>query len=177
MISVQTLRYIMPLITDAHAQAFVQPLEDAMELGEINTPLRQAMFLAQLAHESGEFRYMRELASGKEYEGRHDLGNVHDGDGEKYKGRGPIQITGYDNYQKCSLALFNDERLLDNPGLLEQPEVGCVAAAWFWGEHKLNEFADLGDIRTVTKRINGGYNGIDMRQHYYTRAKEALGVE
>ncbi len=178
-ISIDVLRQIMPLI-GARAEAFVQPLNDSMEIFEINTPLRQAAFLAQLAHESGEFRYMRELASGEAYDTgplAKRLGNTPeaDGDGQKYKGRGPIQITGHDNYYRCSMAIYGDDRLLDQPELLEQPFDGCMAAAWFWSSNGLNELADQQEFRTITKRINGGYNGYAEREMYYKRALEVLG--
>lgn len=168
------LRSIMPLIGE-RADSFVQPLNDTMEIYEINTPQRQAAFLAQLAHESGEFKYMRELADGKAYEGRKDLGNVHEGDGVKYRGRGPIQITGYDNYQKCSLAIYNDERLLEQPELLEKPFDGCMAAGWFWSSKNLNALADQFDFRAITRRINGGENGMAEREAYYKQAVKTLG--
>ncbi len=169
----------MPLI-GARLDLFVQPLNDAMEIYEINTTQRQAAFLAQLAHESGEFRYMRELADGKAYDTgplAKRLGNTPeaDGDGQKYKGRGPIQITGHDNYQKCSISIYGDERLLDTPDLLERPFDGCMAAGWFWASNGLNKLADQFDFRTITKRINGGYNGITERERYYKRALEVLG--
>lgn len=180
MISTHILRLIMPLI-GARAETFVQPLNDAMEIHEINTPERMAAFLAQLAHESGEFRYMRELASGAAYDTGPlavRLGNTpeEDGDGQKYKGRGPIQITGRDNYQECSLAIYGDERLLDTPELLEQPFDGCMAAGWYWSKHGLNELADKGEFTTITRRINGGINGIKEREMYHRRAKEVLGM-
>lgn len=174
-LTMYSLRLIMPLI-GARSAVFVDPLNLAMELFGITTPMRQAAFLAQLAHESGEFRYMRELADGSAYEGRADLGNTQPGFGVKYKGRGPIQITGYNNYVKCSQALFGDDRLIDSPDLLEQPEQGCMAAAWFWSTHGLNELADAGDFIKITKRINGGLNGLEDREHYYKRAKEVLGL-
>lgn len=180
MISIHILRLVMPLI-GARAETFVQPINDAMEIHEINTSQRQAAFLAQLAHESGEFRYMRELASGQAYDTgplAKRLGNTPeaDGDGQKYKGRGPIQITGRDNYQSCSMALYGDERLLDMPELLEQPFDGCMAAGWFWQSRGLNELADKGDFVAITRRINGGINGIKEREMYHRRAKEALGM-
>lgn len=173
-ISSESLRQIMPLI-GTRIEAFLQPLNDAMEIYEINTPQRIACFLAQLAHESGEFRFMRELADGKGYEGRKDLGNVHAGDGVKYKGRGPIQITGFDNYQKCSLSIYGDERLLDHPELLERPFDGCMAAGWFWSSHNLNMLADTFNFKAITRAINGGENGMDSREKYYKRAVEVLG--
>jgi putative chitinase len=173
-LSIESLRSIMPLIGD-RAETFLQPLNDAMEIYEIDTPQRQAAFLAQLAHESGELRYMRELADGKGYEGRKDLGNVHEGDGVKFKGRGPIQITGRVNYMNCSLSLYGDERLLEEPALLEKPRDGCMAAGWFWSSHGLNALADVFDFKAITRRINGGENGMESRERYYTRAVKTLG--
>ena len=174
-ISRDALRQIMPLAA-ARLDAFVGPLNVSMDIFNIDSPFRQAAFLAQLAHESGELRYVQELASGEAYEGRVDLGNTQPGDGVKFKGRGPIQITGRTNYRKCSLALFGDERLLDTPKLLSEPADGCMAAGWFWKTNGLNQLADMGDFRRITRIINGGYNGLADREMYYKRAKEVLGV-
>lgn len=175
-LTIEQLRQIMPLI-GARAELFIGAINSAMYRWDITTPLRQAAFIAQLAHESGEFRYMRELADGKAYEGRKDLGNLRPGDGVKYKGRGPIQITGFNNYQNCSLAIFGDERLLDTPELLESPDLGCQAAGWFWATRGLNDLADNRDFLKITKRINGGTNGLKDREKYYARALEVLGVQ
>lgn len=175
-IDAKVLRIIMPL-AGSRIDAFVQPLNDSMEINEIDMEHRQAAFLAQLAHESGELRYMRELATGDAYEGREDLGNTEPGDGVKFKGRGPIQITGRDNYRECSKAIYGDERLLDTPELLEQPFDGCMAAAWFWKQKGLNALADHNDFVQITRRINGGTNGLEDRIMYYRRAKGALGLE
>ena len=147
---------------------FEPHLNSAMAEFEINTPLREAAFIAQLAHESGEFRYVRELASGEEYEGRKDLGNLFPGDGVKYKGRGLIQITGHANYKALSDYFGAD--FIENPELLEQPEWACRSAGWFWHTHGLNELADREDFKLITKRINGGYNGLQDRLAYYTKA-------
>lgn len=169
------LRSIMPL-AKGRASVFLPWLNAAMFEFGINTSKRVAAFIAQLAHESGELRYMRELASGEAYEGREDLGNTSVGDGVKFKGRGPIQITGKNNYRDCSLALFGDERLLDQPELLEQPEHGCRAAGWFWKTRKLNHLADNGKFVAITKRINGGKNGLADREAYYKRALVVMGA-
>lgn len=153
---------------------FVEPLNAAMDEFSINTPSRAAAFLAQLAHESGQFRYMAELASGAAYEGRDDLGNTQPGDGKKFKGHGPIQITGRANHLNCSIALYGDDRLLDEPTLLEEPGPGCRAAAWFWKTHGLNLLADNGDFDRITKRINGGQNGREDRISLWKAAQRVL---
>lgn len=178
-ITKEQLLKIMPTASKK-ATIFLEPLNAAMEEFGINTPKRQAAFLAQIAHESGSLRYVKELASGKAYDtGRlaERLGNTpeEDGDGQRYRGRGLIQITGTDNYKACSLALFCDEQfLMDNPELLETPEYACRSAAWFWKSRKLNDLADAEDFLKITRRINGGTNGLADRNIYYKRAKEVL---
>ncbi len=171
MITSEQLVAIMPYATK-RVGAFIAPLNAAMKEFEINTPLREAMFLAQVAHESGELRYMEEIHDGSHYEGRKDLGNTQPGDGKRFKGRGPIQITGRNNYASCGAALRLD--LVGQPHLLTEPDVGCRASAWWWKSKGLNEISDTGDISKATKRVNGGLNGIDDRTMYYTRAKQVL---
>ena len=143
-----------------------------MDKAGINTKLRIAHFLAQLGHESDHFRTLREYASGAEYEGRHDLGNVKAGDGKKFKGRGPIQITGRANYEKYGKKLGID--LVKKPELAETPEVGVKIAILYWSDHGLNALADKDDIRGITKRINGGYNGLNSRIAMLENAKRAI---
>lgn len=179
MVTLDQLRSIMPH-AGKRAETFLDPLNRAMEEFEINTPARQAAFLAQIGHESGSLRYVRELASGAAYDtGRlaQRLGNTpeDDGDGERYRGRGLIQITGTANYSACSTALFGDSRhLLDHPELLELPDLAARSAGWFWKSRGLNELADAGDFLRITKRINGGINGMDDRLAYYGRAQKVL---
>lgn len=178
MVSFDQLQRIMPL-AGKRAAIFLVPLNEAMQEFEITTPKRQAAFLAQIAHESGSLYYVRELASGSAYDtGRlaERLGNTpeDDGDGERYRGRGLIQITGRANYLLCGLALDLD--LLAEPELLEQPALACRSAAWFWHSRKLNILADKGSFFGITKKINGGYNGLDERVAFWERAKEVLGV-
>lgn len=168
----------MPL-SGKRADAFITALNAAMIEFGIDTPKRQAAFLAQIAHESGELRYVRELASGAAYDtGRlaARLGNTpeSDGDGQKYKGRGLIQITGADNVRACSRALFGDERLLDSPELLETPAEASRSAAWFWKSRGLNGLADIGDFLEITHKINGGTNGLRDRMAYYDVAQQVL---
>lgn len=173
MINLDQLKRICPQIAEDLLEPFVDPLNAAMEeFGISDNPGRESAFLAQVAHESGGFYYMQELASGAAYEGRADLGNTEPGDGKRYKGRGPIQITGRANYQACGAALDLD--LIGQPELLELPENGCRAAAWFWHGKHLNELADAGDFLRITKRINGGTNGWEDRLAYYKRAQRVL---
>lgn len=153
-------------------ELFLPLLNQTMEEFEIHTPQRIAMFLAQIGHESGQLRYVEEIASGQAYDGRKDLGNTATGDGIRYKGRGLIQITGRRNYALCSLAL--DLPLLEQPFLLSEPRNAARSAGWFWKNGNLNSYADAGFFKEVTRRINGGYNGMEDRQKLYDRAREAI---
>lgn len=162
-----------------NVDVFVPYLNLAFERFKIDTPKRKAAFIAQLAHESGGFRYVRELASGKAYDTgakAKALGNTpeEDGDGQFYKGRGLIQITGKNNYKACSLVLFGDDRLLMTPQLLEAPEYAVYSAAWFWSSNNLNKYADSGDFTGLTKRINGGLNGFEERKIFWEAAKKVI---
>ena len=174
MITGAILQSIMPF-AKARIPAFIEPLNAAMHEFHINTPERQASFLAQIAHESGELRYVKELASGAAYEGRASLGNTQPGDGMKFKGRGLIQITGRNNYYECGSVLGWD--FITSPELLEQPINACRSAAWFWASRGLNDLADKGDFDRITKRINGGTNGLKERQAYYAKAMLFLGAK
>ena len=175
MITLAEWHKIMPY-AGARIEKYANTLDTAMTEFEINDNVpRQAAFLAQVAHESGELRYVREIASGASYEGRADLGNEYPGDGVRFAGRGFLQITGRANYTECSAALFGDDRLLDHPELLERPVFACRSAGWFWRDYKhLNELADVGNFQLITKRINGGLNGWAARKKYYDRALEVL---
>lgn len=171
----ETLKKCMPYASTENVSRFILPLNEVMERFSINTPLRISAFLAQLAHESGSLRYVREIASGEAYEGRKDLGNIHPGDGLKYKGRGLIQLTGRTNYQQFK-DTFNVD-VISQPELLEQPLYATLAAGWYWDSRKLNEEADLGtaeSFRRITIRINGGLNGYEDRKKYWEFSKEAL---
>lgn len=171
MLTRDELLEIMPRAWD-RVDTFLEPLNTAMDEFEINSPSRQAAFLAQIAHESGELRYVRELATGEAYEMRKDLGNTEPGDGPKYKGRGLIQITGRDNYRKCGEALGLD--LLGEPEMLEVSDLAARSAAWWWKNHGLNELADAENFRRITIRINGGLNGYSQRVAYWDKARESL---
>ena len=146
-----------------------------MEEADITSGNRLNMFLAQLAHESDGFITTREYASGEAYEGREDLGNTEDGDGRKFRGRGLIQLTGRSNYSAFNQELPEDVDIIKYPQLVEEFPLALHAATWFWQTHKLNEVADTGDFKRVTKRINGGYNGFQDRLDYLYKV-EKLGL-
>lgn len=173
MISTTQLAAIMPYAGE-RISAFIQPLNDAMDEAVITTPGRRAAFLAQVAHESGELRYTREIADGTAYELRADLGNTEPGDGPRFKGRGLLQVTGRANYLACGEVLGLD--LIANPALLEVPAGACRSAAWFWRTHGLNEAADGDKFGAITRTINGGYKALDERIAYWLRARRVLGI-
>ncbi len=176
------LQQIMPKLPQAKRQLYLPFLNKVMEIYEIDTPLRASAFLAQLAHESGELRFMEEIwgptAQQKRYEPPSDLarrlGNTQPGDGFRYRGRGPIQITGRANYKKYGDLLRVD--LVGNPDLAATPQYAFSTAALFWKTNGLNELADVQDFITITRRINGGLNGLADRQKYYEVAKNVLGA-
>lgn len=177
MIDEDMLRAMMPNAgrrLDAHLP-YIGP---AMEEGEINTPERESAFLAQLAHESGEYQYMEEIwgptSQQLGYEGRADLGNTEPGDGKKFKGHGPIQITGRANHKACGNGLGLD--LTAHPELIAMPENGTRSAVWFWNTHHLSLLADRGWFKAITRIINGGYTHLDERIEYYQRNRALLGL-
>ncbi len=139
------------------------------DYGILDSALRLAHFLAQLIHESGSFRYMEEIASGEAYEGKRSLGNVMAGDGKRYKGRGPIQITGRTNYRRYGAKIGID--LERHPEIAAYPSVGLHLALEYWKACGLNTFADADNVVAVTKAINGGTNGLDDRKLHLARVK------
>ncbi len=160
---------------DGAFAAMARQLIEVMKARDIGSPLRQAHFLAQIGHESGCLRFRAELASGEAYEGRQDLGNLSPGDGRKYKGRGLIQLTGRTNYAEYGRAIGREAELLANPSLIESDAALCAdVAGWFWARRNLNELADKDDLNAITRRINGGLNGIDERRGLLFRAKALL---
>lgn len=138
----------------------------------INTKLRIAHFMGQVTHECAGFRTTEEFASGAAYEGRADLGNVHPGDGKRYKGRGLLQLTGRDNYRRIGKILKID--LEDEPLLAGDPVISLRIACEYWKGRKINSPADDDDLLEVTRRVNGGLNGLDDRSTYLKKAKTAL---
>lgn len=170
------------------AEKFLPHIEATLIKFNINTPIQRLCFLAQVGHESGGLFYTEEIASGAAYEGRLDLGNTQPGDGRKFKGRGLIQITGRANYGAISTDLQVD--FVTNPSLLgakdvtrcsaEQLKNAALSAGWFWNKKGLNSIADKIDITksidtgdnkanfiAITKKINGGTNGLQDRFNRY----------
>jgi putative chitinase len=187
------------------ADRWLGALNKALIRWEINSPARAAMFLAQCAHESGGFRHLVEslnyspqallatwphrFAPEEAVEFAHDeirigerayggrMGNGPEGigDGFRYRGRGIIQITGRENYRKCGIAMGRDFE--SQPNLLETPEWAAQSAGWFWSTHGCNALADAGDFEGVTRRINGGLNGMDDREAWLVKVRNILGAE
>jgi len=204
MLTADILRAALPTARPTDIARFATPLAEACAEWGIDTPLRLAAFLAQIAHESGQFRtlaenlnysaeallrvfprhfdatqataYARqpERIAARAYANRMGNGDEASGDGWRYRGRGLIQVTGRSNYAACGTALGLD--LIAQPELLEQPAPAARSAAWFWYRHDLNGLADARDIETITRRINGGLTGLDDRKACYARACAALEV-
>ncbi|MBK3510691.1 MULTISPECIES: glycoside hydrolase family 19 protein [unclassified Pseudomonas] len=173
-----TEQQLLQILPNAGRQAgvFVSALNTAMGRYGIVGTLRVSAFIAQIGHESGQLRYVREIwgptAQQLGYESRADLGNIVKGDGSKFRGRGLIQITGRANYAACGEALGLD--LISTPELLELPQHAAMSAAWFWSTRGLNTLADQKDFAKITKRINGGLTGQADRQALYDRALKVL---
>jgi putative chitinase len=160
--------------------AYADSIVRNAERWHIDTPLRQAHWLAQMAHESEGFRYVRELWGPTEQQRKYEppsalateLGNTLPGDGLRFRGRGFIQVTGRANYRECSFTLYGDERLVFNPELLEHDP--AASAGWYWASRSINRFADRDDVRKVTKAINGRYIGLADRIRRLNIAKQAM---
>ncbi|KTB54542.1 glycoside hydrolase family 19 protein [Pseudomonas allii] len=173
-----TEQQLLQILPNAGRQAgvFVPVLNTAMNRYGIVGTARAAAFIAQVGHESGQLRYVREVwgptAQQLTYEGRVDLGNTVKGDGSKYRGRGLVQITGRANYAACGEALGLD--LINKPELLELPQNAAMSAAWFWSTRGLNTLADQKDFAKITRRINGGLTGQADRQALYDKALKVL---
>jgi len=146
------------------------------EFGIMDTVPRLANFIGQTCHESGGFKFLREIwgptAAQRRYEGRADLGNTQAGDGKRFMGRGILQITGRANYTE--MAMRSGHPLVDQPELAERPDIAVLTACIFWRSRKINLAADRGDDDRVTRIINGGTNGIEDRRHRVARTKEIL---
>ena len=174
-ITVQQLLLILPNAGPV-AGVFVPVLNTAMNRYQIVGSKRVAAFIAQIGHESGQLKYVKEIwgpsSAQVRYEGRADLGNTMAGDGSRFRGRGLIQVTGRENYKVCGEALGLD--LINKPELLEQPQHAAMSAAWFWSTRGLNTLADQKDFTKITRRINGGLTGQADRQALYDKALQVL---
>jgi len=177
-VSLVQLRMISPHAKVSDLTVALPYLNATMKKYEINTRLRQAHFLAQVAHESAEFRTTQEYATGAAYEGRKDLGNTVAGDGKKFKGRGLIQITGRANYTAYGLYINQDVTTSENPKKLEKYPLAADCAGWFWTIlKKLNRLADADNLIAITRKINGGTNGIKNRTQHLANAKKAFHIK
>lgn len=159
-------------ISDEECVAF----NTAMLQAHCTTLDRAAMWCAQIGHESAGLKYYEEIASGQNYENRHDLGNVHPGDGKRYKGRGPIQVTGRHNYTQCSRWAYEHgyvptvDYFVLAPEQLATVSFGFLGAVWYWTTQRpLNDLSDRRDLHGATRAINGGLHGFADRESRYHR--------
>ncbi|NWD49005.1 glycoside hydrolase family 19 protein [Pseudomonas gingeri] len=182
-----TQQQLLQILPNAGQKAgvFVPALNTAMGKYGIVGRLRVAAFIAQVGHESGQLRYVRELGN-DQYLSKYDTGTLAarlgntpaaDGDGQRYRGRGLIQITGLANYKACGEALGLD--LVNQPELLEQPQYACMSAAWYWATRGLNTLADAGNNKDIGSIINTGRpgrtpNGAADRDALYQQALKVL---
>lgn len=202
MITPELLRECLPQASPQSCEAFAEPLAAVCEEFEINTPQRIAAFLAQVGHESGNLKFVKEnlnysaqglrkvfpkyfpnddvamqyqrnpeAIANRVYANRMGNGPEDSGDGWRYRGRGLIQLTGHDNYMRC----MNDLGV-DDPGYFETPEGAARSAGWFWASRNLNAVADTGDIKKMTKLINGGFIGLEDRIKHYEHILHVLGA-
>src|SRR5262245_25985719 len=185
MLTSEQLQSIMPRLPAAKNSELLPFLTAAMTEFAIEAPARAAAFLAQLAHESGQFRFMEEIWGPTDAQRRYEpvsnlsqnLGNTDAGDGKRFKGRGPIQLTGRANYKRFGDLLNVD--LIANPPQAATPQVAFRVAGLYWSKKGLNELADMATddaFREITRRINGGTNGLADRQAFYAVARNVLGV-
>lgn len=180
----QMLLRAVPTLYVDRADEFVASFNQwAIPFG-INTTKRMVHYLAQVFHESGELKYVEEIASGQQYEGRKDLGNTQPGDGRLFKGRGFIQLTGRANYTAFGKCDVVTQDVIARPELVAEFPLNQMASMWFWQTNGLNEIADKDDggkmgediVTRITKRVNGGTNGLSQRKYYYRRFKKEFGL-
>lgn len=204
MVTLPLLKAICPQTKESILLKYVDSLNEVAEYYDMSqNPARLAAFLAQVAHESGGFNAIKEnlnySASGlrntfgkyfttddmanqyarkpekianKVYANRMSNGTEDSGDGYRFCGRGLIQLTGRDNYTKFAIAL--DISIDETVKYLETPEGACSSAGWFWDNNNLNSYCDRNDFVGLTKRINGGTNGLADRQHHFEIALRIL---
>lgn len=186
-----TLKQISPGTPLDRCAEFTPHLNKYLPQYGIDAPVEVASFLSQILHESGGLKYLREIWGPTAQQNRYErdpaqpwpgprggrnwlayaLGNEFKGDGKKFAGKGPIQITGRSNFARMSRDMFGDNRLLDNPDILATPEFGIQSACIYWKWRNMDAVDDDTDIKTETKRVNGGFNGLDDRQRYFDRCR------
>ncbi|MEV5646891.1 glycoside hydrolase family 19 protein [Nocardia sp. NPDC052254] len=168
----------LPGADQANVTTWLPQINSAMASAGIDTPQRAAAFLAQVGQETAGFATLTEYADGSDYNGRADLGNTQPGDGQKYKGRGGLQLTGRNNYERASQALGVD--FVNHPELVADPQYAFATAAWYWATHNLNAAADNAhpqdpaSIDPVSQIINGGSNGRDVRRDHFIQVCQVL---
>lgn len=195
-LTLEHLQQITPKTPPDRCKEFLPHLNKYLPLYGIDAPIEVASFLAQVLHESGGLKYLREIWGPTPQQNKYErdftqpwpgvkgsrnylptmLGNSQKGDGKKFMGRGPIQITGRSNYTGMSKEMFGDNRLLETPDILATPEFGVQSACIYWKWRSLDKFDDDDEIKAETLRVNGGYNGLADRQHYFDLAKKILCV-
>ena len=151
----------------------VKEFEKNAAVYKVTTKLRIAHFWAQMAHETGGFRWFAELGGKSyfsKYDGRRDLGNTQPGDGYRFKGRGIINLTGRHNYSEFGKKIGVD--LLKNPEKAAEPAIAILVALEYWTDRDLNKYADADNLKRITKRINGGFNGLRDRENYLKKIKK-----
>ena len=177
----EQMKVIMPNAGE-RIDIYLPYINDYADAFNINTPLRMAHFLAQVAHETAELVHMREIGNADychKYEvGRlaKMLGNTKKGDGYRYKGRGFLHLTGRANYQAYTNSKYCKGNVVEEPKLLEQPRGAVKSGMWYWLTRGLNAVADKNNIEAVTRKINGGTNGLASRTKYWKRALKAFNI-
>jgi len=178
-VDAETMREVAPKFTGARAASQAKIIAEAgavlaatLERYDVTSRLRIAHFLGQTCHESAGYRTTQEFASGKAYEGRKDLGNTQKGDGPRYKGRGLLQLTGRANYADYGKVLGVD--LVNNPALAAQPALSLKIACEYWKRRNINADCDRDDVQAVTRKVNGGLNGLSDRIALTEKAKTAV---
>jgi predicted chitinase len=185
-ITIEQLSYVMEETKMQLLEFHLPYCNNAMQKFEINNSLRMQHFLAQVGHESIGLKYMSEIASGEAYEDRGDLGNIYPGDGKKFKGHGPLEITGRANHTEFFNYIGRPE-LIETPEILETDlELCWCASGWFWKSRGLNEIADMDDgsisplrghnnaLCKITRIVNGWFNGLSNRAKYLEKAKAVI---
>lgn len=182
-LTLEQLARIFPGTSRAKLREYLPYLNQVMRDYDIDTPKREAAFLAQIGVETDDLKTLEEYGDngyfnrnyGPESGVGRSLGNTSSGDGARFHGRGALQLTGRDNYRKASEALGVD--LVGDSELAADPKYAFATAGWFWDAENLNEPADESDLGAITRSINGGTNGASERRENYDRARKVLDAD